>query len=83
MSVLVLAHLLFSDSIRLSAFSACISPGFPIRFIHSRGLVSDIENRLLSLLSVPPWMELPHLSFDGKAKLSNQLTPSLIRTRYI
>jgi len=31
----------------------------------------------------PQWMELPHLSFEGKAKLSNQLTQGFIRKGYI
>ena len=76
MSVLVLAHLLFSDSIRLSAFSACISSESSIRFI--RKAVSFLISKIDFSASFPRWMELPHLSFDRKAKLSNQLTQGFI-----
>ena len=81
MSVLVLAHLLFLDSIRLSAFSACISPEPSIRFI--RRAVSFLISKIDFSATFPQWMELPHLSFDGKAKLSNQLTQVFIRRKSI
>jgi hypothetical protein len=38
-----------------------------------QGVVSDTERVALAIFR-PPWMELPHLSFEGKAKLSYQLT---------
>jgi hypothetical protein len=79
-----IAHLLFQDSIRLSA-NACISSTLSVRFIlccptslsviplRQQGIVSDTERVVLATFK-PRWMELPHLSFDGKAKLSYQLT---------
>ena len=71
MSVLVLAHLLFLDSIRLSAFSACISQGFSIRFIHSRGLVSDIKNGPLSPFPSDGWNFLTFLLKERRSYLTN------------